>query len=142
MLVSYVDIEARIPARIPLRAIRGLTNAALAARLALPQVKPLLGAEHFSVDGTLSKLGKARKTAVPPEVAASEACKVSQRNRKRIEEGFGWGKTAGGLSRLKVRGLDKVRAAFTFAIAACDIVRLPKLIAPAGEVCPTTREEK
>jgi hypothetical protein len=35
-----------------------------------------------------------------------------------------------------VRGLDKVRAAFVFAIAAYDIVRLPKLLAPTGEMGP------
>ncbi len=45
-------------------------------------------------------------------------------------------KTVGGLAQVKVRGLDKVRAAFVFAIAAYNIVRLPKLLAPSGEVCP------
>ena len=61
---------------------------------------------------------------------------ISQRLRKRIEEGFGWGKTVAGLTQVKVRGLDKVRAAFVFAIAAYDIVRLPKLLAPTGEMGP------
>jgi hypothetical protein len=39
---------------------------------------------------------------------------------------------------VKVRGLAKVRAAFVFAMAAYNIVRLPKLIAPTGEVRPAT----
>ena len=42
----------------------------------------------------------------------------------------------GGLAQVKVRGLAKVRAVFVFAIAAYNIVRLPKLLAPRGEVCP------
>ena len=42
----------------------------------------------------------------------------------------------GGLAQLKVRGLDKVQAVFVFAMAAYNIVRLPKLLAPTGEVCP------
>jgi len=46
------------------------------------------------------------------------------------------GKTAGGLAQLKVRGLEKVRAVFVFTMAACDIVRLPKLLAPTEQVCP------
>ncbi|HZC37288.1 MAG TPA: IS5/IS1182 family transposase, partial [Sphingomicrobium sp.] len=79
-----------------------------------------------------------RKTAVPPAVAASLRYTVSQRLRKRIEEGFGWSKTVGGLAQVKVRGLDKVRAAFVFALAAYDIVRLPKLLAPRGAMCPAT----
>jgi hypothetical protein len=84
----------------------------------------------------VSKPGKTRKTAVPPEVAASLGYAVSQRLRKRIEEGFGWAKTVGGLTQVRVRGLDKVRAAFAFAMAAYDIVRLPKLLARKGEGRP------
>jgi Transposase DDE domain len=61
---------------------------------------------------------------------------ISQRLRKRIEEGFGWTKTVGGLMQVKVRGLAKVRAAFLFARAAYNIVRLPKLMAPTGQVRP------
>jgi hypothetical protein len=51
---------------------------------------------------------------------------------------FCWTKTVGGLTQVRVRGLDKVRAAFAFAMAAYDIVRLPKLLAPKGEVRPAT----
>ena len=100
---------------------------------------------HVAVNGTVSKTGKARKTAVPPEVAASLGYAISQRLRKRIEESFGWGKAVGGLTQVKVRGLDKVRAVFVFAMAAYNIVRLPTLLAPTGkffaptgEVCPAT----
>jgi transposase len=93
-------------------------------------------APHVAINGTVSKTGKTRKTAVPPEVAASLGYAVSQRLRKRIEEGFGWTKTVGGLTQMRVRGLDKVRAVFVFAMAAYDIVRLPKLLAQTGDVCP------
>ena len=47
-------------------------------------------------------------------------------------------KTVGGLTQVRVRGLDKVRAVFVFAIAAYNIVRLPKLLAAKGEVRPAT----
>ena len=87
---------------------------------------------HIAINGTVSKHGKARKTAVPSEVAASVRYAISQRLRKRIEEGFGWTKTVGGLTQVKVRGLAKVRAAFVFAMAAYNIVRLPKLYGRKG----------
>ncbi len=90
---------------------------------------------HVAINGTVSKLGKVRKTSVPPEVAASEGYAISQRKRKRIEEVFGWGKITGGLAQLKVRGLERVKAVFTFGMAAYNIVRLPKLLQSAGEVC-------
>ena len=91
---------------------------------------------HIAINGTVSKHGKARKTADPGEVATSLRYAISERLRKRIEACFGWGKTVGGLAQLKVRGLDKVRAVFVFAVAAYNIVRLPKLLALRGDVCP------
>ena len=91
---------------------------------------------HVAINGAVSKHGKARKTSVPPEVAASLRYAISQRLRKRIEECFGWSKTVGGLAQLKVRGLAKVRAVFVFVVAAYNLVRLPKLLAPTGDGCP------
>jgi hypothetical protein len=37
---------------------------------------------------------------------------------------------------VKLRGLAKVHAAFVFALAAYNLVRLPKLLVPTREVCP------
>ncbi len=56
---------------------------------------------------------------------------VSQRIRKRIEEAFGWIKTIAGQDKTKFRGRDRVGWAFTFAAAAYNLVRLPKLLTGA-----------
>ena len=56
---------------------------------------------------------------------------MSQRIRKRIEEAFGWIKTVAGLRKTRFRGLERVDLAFTFAAAAYNLVRLPKLLAEA-----------
>jgi transposase len=53
---------------------------------------------------------------------------VSQRKRKRVEEGFGWGKTIGGLRKLHHRGRERVGWIFTFTNAAYDLVRMRTLI--------------
>jgi hypothetical protein len=53
---------------------------------------------------------------------------VSQRVRKRIEEAFGWIKTTGGLRKTRHRGTERVGWAFTFAAAAFNLIRLPKLL--------------
>jgi transposase len=90
---------------------------------------------HIAINGSVSKLGRVRKTAVPPGVAASDAYALSMVHRKRIEEIFGWTKITGGLAQLKLRGLDKVRATFTFGMVAYNLVRLPKLLKPAGDLC-------
>jgi transposase len=90
---------------------------------------------HIAVNGTVSKTGKVRKTAVPEKVSASAAYAVSLRIRKRIEEVFGWSKITGGLAQLKLRGLAKVESVFVFGMAAYNIIRLPKLFLATGEVC-------
>src|SRR5262245_51723067 len=56
---------------------------------------------------------------------------TSQRKRKLVEEAFGWGKTIAGMAKVKVRGLPRVRYAFTFAMAAYNLIRMPRLLATA-----------
>ena len=53
---------------------------------------------------------------------------ISQRCRKRIEEVFGWIKASAGLAKIKLRGRARVDAVFTLALAAYNLVRLPKLL--------------
>jgi transposase len=84
---------------------------------------------HIAIDGHLSKTGKRRKTAIDDRTLRHVGYDISQRCRKRIEEVFGWTKTTGGAAQVKVRGLAKVRAVFTFAILAYNLVRIPKLLA-------------
>ena len=84
---------------------------------------------HIAIDGHLSKTGKRRKTAIDDRTLRHVGYDISQRCRKRIEEVFGWTKTTGGVAQVKVRGLAKVRAVFTFAILAYNLIRIPKLLA-------------
>ena len=83
---------------------------------------------HIAINGSVSKLGKRRKTAVDRRTTRHPGYAVSQRIRKRIEEAFGWAKTIGGIAKLKVRGLARADAAFTFRMIAYNLVRIPKLI--------------
>jgi len=69
-----------------------------------------------------------RSSAIDGRTTRHPGYVVSQRIRKRIEEGFGWMKTVAGLRKTKYRGLAKVGWAFTFGAAAYDLVRLPKLM--------------
>ena len=84
---------------------------------------------HIAIDGHLTKTGKRRKTAIDGRTLRHVGYDISQCCRKRIEEVFGWIKTTGGIAQVKVRGLAKVRAVFTFAILAYNLVRIPKLLA-------------
>lgn len=72
-----------------------------------------------------------RRSAIDKRTTRHPGYGKSQRVRKRIEEAFGWIKTVAGLRKTKLRGLAKVDWAFTFAAAAYNLVRLPKLIGAA-----------
>lgn len=87
---------------------------------------------HMAIDGHLTKTGKRRKTAIDGRTTRHAGYDISQRCRKRIEEVFGWIKSSAGLAKVKLRGRDRVDAIFIMALAAYNLVRLPKLlVAPA-----------
>ena len=95
----------------------------------------VVGAGATLANGTAEREAATSLTQDLPDVAASLGYTTSMRCRKRIGEVFGWGKGIGGLAQLKVRGPGKVKAVFTFAMAAYNIVRLPKLLRTTGEPC-------
>lgn len=72
-----------------------------------------------------------RRSAIDRPTMRHPGYAASQPIRKRIEEAFGWIKTVAGLRQIKLRGLAKADWAFTFATAAYDLVRAPKLLAAA-----------
>jgi len=72
-----------------------------------------------------------RRSAIDGRTTRHGGYAVSQRVRKRIEEAFGWIKTVAGQEKTHFRGIGRVAWAFTFAAAAYNLVRLPKLLAEA-----------
>jgi transposase len=69
-----------------------------------------------------------RRSAIDDRTTRHEGYEVSQRKRKRVEEIFGWEKVVGGIRKVKVRGLARVGALFTVALAAFNLVRMHNLI--------------
>ena len=84
---------------------------------------------HIAINGAVSKLGAIRKTALDHRTIRQPGYGISQVCRKRIEEVFGWIKAQAGFAKVKVRGCAKVEAVFTFAVAAYNLIRIPKLLA-------------
>jgi len=70
-----------------------------------------------------------RSSAIDGRTTRHAGYTISQRIRKRIEEAFGWVKTVAGQEKTKYRGRQRVGWAFTFAVAAYNLMRLPKLMA-------------
>ena len=115
---TLIEPHAETPPPVTLGADKGYDSAdfvrALRDRAVTPHVAQNTSGRHSAIDG---------RTTRHPGYA------VSQRIRKRVEEAFGWAKTVAGLRKMRHRGLLKVDWQFTLAMAAYDLVRLPKLLA-------------
>ena len=84
---------------------------------------------HIAIDGHVRVTGRPRKTLIDRRATRHPGYELSQRCRKRIEEVFGWVKGAAGLAKVKLRGRLRVDTAFTLALAAYNLIRLPRLLA-------------
>jgi hypothetical protein len=118
--LEMIEPRADWPRPVTLGADRGYDAADFVEELRTLNVRP-----HVAQNTSRRRSAIDRRTTRHPGYAAS------QRARKRIEQAFGWMKSIAGLHQTKLRGLAKVDWAFTFAAAAYDLVRLPKLMAGA-----------
>lgn len=121
--LAALDMVQRVadrPCAVTLAADRGYDTADFVEELRGMNVRPHV-AQNIS----------GRRSAIDGRTTRHPGYAKSQRVRKRIEEAFGWIKTIAGLRQTKLRGLAKVEWAFTFAAAAYDLARAPKLIGAA-----------
>ena len=86
----------------------------------------------FGAEAHAARNTAGRRSNIGEKMAASEGHQASQVHRKRIEEVFGWVKTVARLSKTRHRGLARVDWQFTLALAAYDLIRLPKLLKTAA----------
>ena len=110
--------------RITLAGDKGFDVAAFVDDLRDRKVTP-----HIAIQDHLTKTGKRRKTRIDGRTTRHAGYRISQRIRKRIEEIFGWVKVQAGQNKTKFRGRQRVDASFTLALAAYNLIRLPKLLA-------------
>ena len=73
-----------------------------------------------------------RSSAIDDRTTRHEGYAISQRKRKQIEEIFGWGKTVGGLRKVRHRGIGLVGWMFTFTLAVYNLIRIRKLLMETG----------
>src|SRR5206468_2054838 len=87
---------------------------------------------RLGVTPHVSQNTKGRRSAIDGRTTRHAGYVASVRVRKRIEEVFGWIKTVAGLRKTRHRGTTRVGWMFTFAAAAYNLVRIPKLLAGAA----------
>ena len=118
---AKIMINAHLPGserRITVGADKGYDTADFVADLRAMCVTP-----HVAQNN------KGRASAIDARTTRHAGYAVSQKKRKLVEEPFGWGKVIGGLARPMRRGVAHMGYAFTFTMAAYDLIRLPKLFA-------------
>jgi len=109
--------------------------AARGRRVTLGADKAYDAAEHIArlraigVTPHVAQNTSGRRSAIDGRTTRHVGYGISQRLRKRIEEPFGWIKAAAGLRKTRHRGLARVGWIVTLTAAACNLVRLPKLLA-------------
>lgn len=87
---------------------------------------------EISVTLHVAQNDRGRRSAIDARTTRHPGYALSLRIRKRIEEAFGWAKTVGGLRKARHRGLPEIDWQFVFAMAAYNLVRLPKLLGAAA----------
>ena len=118
--LAMIEPRADRPVALTLGADKGYDAADFVNELRSMNVRP-----HVA-QNTTRRFGR---SAVDARTTRHPGYAASQRIRKQIEEAFGWMKTVGGMRRPMLRGTDRMGGAFTFAAAAYNLVRLPKLLA-------------
>jgi transposase len=114
--LAMIEPRADRPARITLGADKGYDAEDFVNELRSMNVAPHVAA-------------KVRGSAVDGRTTRHAGYTASQIVRKRIEEAFGWAKGAAGFARTRHRGMARVGWQFTLAMAAYNLIRLPKLLA-------------
>jgi len=115
--LALIEPHAATPQPVTLGADKGYDSADFVMALRDRAVSP-----HIAQNTS------GRRSAVDDHTTRHPGYAISQRIRKRVEEAFGWAKTVAGLREMRHRGLLKVDWQFTLAMAAYDLVRLPKLL--------------
>ncbi|MEO1282909.1 MAG: IS5 family transposase, partial [Pseudomonadota bacterium] len=124
--ITMIERHVRGSRRLTLGADKGYDAKPFAAELRAMNVTP-----HIARHDAVTKTGKRRRPSVDGCTTRHPGYSASQRIRKRIEEPFGWAKTIAGLAKTKFKGTRRVAHQFTFAMAAYNLIRLPRLLAAA-----------
>lgn len=109
--------------------LKGRKRRTLAADKAYDTADFVVACRDAGVTPHVAQNNRNRRSAIDARTTRHPGYDKSLKIRAWIETHFGWIKTTGGLRQVKQRGLTRVDALFQFAMAASNLVRLPKLIA-------------
>ncbi len=112
-----------------LKQLQGRRRRTLAADKAYDTVDFVAACRRAGISPHVAQNNRGRRSAIDARTTRHAGYAVSLKTRAWIETHFGWLKSAAGLRQCRQRGLTRVDALFQFAMAASNLVRLPKLLA-------------
>ncbi len=124
---GYAEREAAKAMVAHARQVNPDTQITLGADKGYDAVEFIQALQDMGVTPHVAQNKSGRASAVSDEIAASEGYAISQQKRKRIEQGFGWGKLIGPIRQVMVRGIKKVDQLFMMTMAAYNLVRMRTL---------------
>ncbi len=77
--------------------------------------------------GVTPHMARRTHSAIDGRTTRHANYRAGQKVRKRVEEGFGWMKTVGGLRRTRDRGVERTGLAGYFVAAAYNLLRMANL---------------
>jgi hypothetical protein len=84
---------------------------------------------HVTQNNGVTRTGGRRQSAIGGRTTRHEGYGMSPSPRAMIEGIFGWGKQHGTMRKTKHRGICRVAADFMLNLIACNLIRIPKLVA-------------
>ena len=112
-----------------LKQLDGRRRRTLAADKAYDTAEFVASCRAARVTPHVAQNNSGRRSAIDGRTTRHTGYALSLKTRAWIETHFGWLKAAAGMRQVKQRGLARVEALFQFAMAASNLVRLPKLLA-------------
>ena len=109
-------------------ALEGAHPITLGADKAYDTLDFMTGLRRLSVTPHVAQNNKGRRSAIDGRTTRHGGYATSQCKRKRIEEAFGWMKSAAGFRKTRYRGTARVDWMFTLNAAAYNLIRLPGLL--------------
>ena len=129
MLTPATGTAEREAAEAMLGRQPGRHRATLGADKAYDAAGFVAGLRALNVTPHVTQNTAGRRSAIDARTTRHPGYAASLRVRKRIEEAFGWIKTVACLRKTRHRGTARVGWLFTLTATACNLVRLPKLLA-------------
>lgn len=112
-----------------LQQLDGRQRRTLAADKAYDTADFVAACRESGVTPHVAQNNTARRSAIDGRTTRHAGYALSLKIRAWIETHFGWLKAAAGMRQVKQRGVVRVEAQFQLAMAASNLVRLPKLLA-------------